>query len=122
MIGIFLCLSKKGRSKNVIFDSSQMREDFIHDQNVNFDQGNRGGEDDLLESSNNVDNMSYGNQNPFGYMETVLHDSSVPDSSLDSNIGDSSVPDLFLNSNVADSPVPRRKSARKRLQKRKLSH
>jgi hypothetical protein len=112
-----------GKADDVVPDSvdnigtDSHREDLIHDQNVNFDQGNRGGEDDLLESPNNVDNMSYGNQNPFGYMESVLCDSSVPDSSLDSNIGDSSAPDPFLDSNFAVSPVPRRTSTRKRLRK-----
>ena len=112
-----------GKANDVVPDSvdnigtDSHREDFIHDQNLNFDLGSRGGEDDLLESSNNVDEMSFGNQNMFGYMETVIGHSRVPDSSLDSNIGDSSAPDPFLDSNFAVSPVPRRTSARKRLRK-----
>ncbi len=120
--------SESTGNANDVFDSGDNigtdshREDFIHDQNVNFDRGNRGGEDDPLESSNNVDDISCGISNMPDYMQTFLRDSFVPDYSLNSNIGDSSVQDLSLDSNVDDSSVPRRTSARKKPPKRKLGH
>jgi hypothetical protein len=113
-----------GKADDVVPDSADNigtdshGEDFIHDQNVNFDLGHLGGEDDLLESSNNVDDKSVGISNMPCYMSTFLVDSSVPNSFLNSNIGDSSLGDPFLDSDDADSPVPRRTSARKKPSKR----
>jgi hypothetical protein len=61
-----------GKFDDVIPDSiddvvtDPQREDFIHDQNENFDRGNRGGEGDPLESSNNVDDaITYSQRNDF---------------------------------------------------------
>jgi hypothetical protein len=111
-----------GKADDVVPDSADNigtdshGEDSIHDQNVNFDLGHLGGKDDLLESSNNVDDESVGISNMPCYMRTFLED--VPNSSLNSNIGDSSLHDPFLDSDVADSPVPRRTSARKKPSKR----
>jgi hypothetical protein len=111
-----------GKADHIVPDSGDnigtdsQGENFIHDQNVNFDLGHLGGEDDLLESSNNVDDKSVGISNMPCYMRTFLED--VPNSSLNSNIGDSSLGDPFLDSDVADSPVPRRTTARKKPSKR----
>jgi hypothetical protein len=113
-----------GKADDVVPDSADNigadshGEDFIHDQNVNFDLGNLGGEDDLLQSSNNVDEEYFGNQNVFGSLTTIFPENSVQDFSVDSKIGDSSLGDPFLDSDVADSPVPRRTSARKKPSKR----